>query len=471
MGLRRTRYRWKRIFALAATVVLLGAAGAPFLWVSDDALIPGVTINDMKVGGKTRGELAEIFAAKNQTLAEGALTLTHGETGETISYKDLQVAYDEKSIDEAMALGRSGPFWQRSFDRWRILLSGTSAKVEASFDEKALSAKVDALAEKYWKPPQNPMPQFQADGSVKFTEGRPYLKIEKEKLLDVAKGILQTGKSGSVEIPISEEKAPEMTKQEAAAIDTVLGQYTTYFTAGGNRSKNIELAAHSISGIYVKPGGDFSYNQSTGSRSADNGYLEAPVIINGKLEPGAGGGVCQVSSTLFNAVILAGLQVTERTCHFSPVAYAPMGRDATVADGYLDFCFRNHLKSGVYVYTVYEPGAVTAYILGNKNDKPSAVDISEVENETLPFRTVTRIDPSQEEEKKVEEGHEGYNVRINQSVSWADGRTYHDSFYSDYEPVDTIITYKKDPAVAAKEKEKAEAKAKAKKMVAKEKRG
>ena len=71
----------------------------------------------------------------------------------------------------------------------------------------------------------------------------------------------------------------------------------------------------------------------------------------------------------------------------------------------------------------------------------------------------------------MEEGHEGYNVRINQSVSWADGRTYHDSFYSDYEPVDTIITYKKDPAVAAKEKEKAEAKAKAKKMVAKEKRG
>ncbi len=465
--MRRVRYRWKRIFALATTVILLGAAGAPFLWVSDDTLIPGVTINDMKVGGKSRGELAEIFAARNQELAAGALTLTHGEISEKISYGNLHVAYDEKSIEEAMALGRSGPLWQRSFDRWRILLAGTSAKVEAAFDEKALAAKVDALVETYGKPPQNPMPQFQADGSVKFTEGRPYLKIEKEQLLEAAKAVLKTGQSGAIEIPISEEKAPEMTAKEAAAIDTVLGQYTTYFTAGGNRSKNIELAAHSISGIYVKPGGDFSYNQSTGARSADNGYLEAPVIINGKLEPGAGGGVCQVSSTLFNAVILAGLQVTERTCHFSPVAYAPMGRDATVAEGYLDFCFRNHLKEGIYVYTVYEPGAVTAYILGNKNDKPSAVDISEVENETLPFKTITRIDPSQEEEKKVEEGHEGYNVRVNQSVSWPDGRVYHDSFYSDYEPVDTIITYKKDPAVAAKEKEKAKAE---KKAVVKEKK-
>lgn len=469
--MRRTRYRWKRIFALAATVVLLGAAGAPFLWVSDGELIPGVYIHDMKVGGKTRSELSAILAARNEELAAGALTLTRGETAERISYKDLHVAYDEKSIEEAMALGRTGPLWQRSFDRWRILLSGESAKVEASYDETALQAKVDALVEKYGKPPQNPTPTFLQDGSVKFTEGRPYYKIEKEKLLEAAKAIVSTGKSGEMEIPISEAKDPEMTKVEAAAIDTVLGQYTTYFTAGGNRSKNIELAAHSISGIYVKPGGDFSYNQSTGSRSADNGYLEAPVIINGKLEPGAGGGVCQVSSTLFNTVILAGLQVTERTCHFSPVAYAPMGRDATVAEGYLDFCFRNHLKSGVYVYTVYEPGAVTAYILGNKNDKPSAVDISEVENETLPFKTITRIDPSQEEEKKVEEGHEGYNVRINQSVTWADGRTYHDSFYSDYEPVDTIITYKKDPAVVVKEKEKAKVETKAKKVVVKGKQG
>ncbi len=443
--MRRTRYRWGRIISLAAAVILVGAAGAPFLWVSDDALIPGVYMDNVNIGGKTREELRDILAEKNKTLAEGALAMTHGETTETITYRDLRVAYDKTSIDEAMALGRTGPFWQQSFDRWRILLAGASARVDATFDEKVLAAKVDAMTETYGKPPQNPVPQFGANGSVIFTEGRPYLKIEKEKLLDAAKVLLKTGKSGSVEIPISEEKAPDLTKKEAAAIDTVLGEYTTYFTAGGNRSKNIELAAASISGIYVKPGGDFSYNQSTGSRSADNGYLEAPVIINGKLEPGAGGGVCQVSSTLFNAVMLAGLQVTERTCHFSPVAYCPIGRDATVADGYLDFCFHNHLKEGVYVYTAYEPGAVTAYILGNKNDKPSAVDISEVENETLPFETITRIDPSQEEEKKVEEGHEGYNVRINQTVTWADGRTYHDSFYSDYEPVDTIITYKKDP--------------------------
>ena len=152
-----------------------------------------------------------------------------------------------------------------------------------------------------------------------------------------------------------------------------------------------------------------------------------------------------MSTTLFNAVILSGLAVTERTCHYSPASYAPIGRDATVAEGSLDFCFLNHLKHGVYIYAVYEPGAVTVRILGNQEDKPSFVEIAKKSDEVLPFKTVPRIDPSQEEEKKVEEGHEGHNVLVTQSVKWADGRIYHDSFFSDYEPVDTVITYKVKP--------------------------
>lgn len=116
-----------------------------------------------------------------------------------------------------------------------------------------------------------------------------------------------------------------MTKEAAKEINAVLAEYTTTFYPGGNRSRNIEIAANSISGRYIAPGVSFSYNQATGSRSSANGYLEAPVIINGKVEPGTGGGVCQVSTTLFNAVILSGLAVTERTCHYSPASYARSG--------------------------------------------------------------------------------------------------------------------------------------------------
>lgn len=455
------RLRKGRIFGLFSVILLLGVAAAPFIWVKRDAVVPGVRINGMKAGGMTRDELERLFEEKNQALAKGKLELVKDDlVHEEWNYKDLNVRYDEKSLDEAMVIGRQGNIFKEWKDRWAVLLTGKAAHIDADWDSEILEKKTAELMEKYGKPAENAYPSFHKDGSITFSHGRPHLEIIKEDLALSIGAALRAGKSGKVEIPVSGETKPNMSPEEAKEIDTILGRYTTYFGGDSNRSSNIRLAAEHISGTYLKPGGDFSYNQSTGSRSAENGYKEAPVIINGKLEPGSGGGVCQVSSTLFNATLLAGLQITDRTCHFSPVAYVPIGRDATVAEGYLDFRFINHLKHGIYVYAEYAPGQVTVFILGNKEDKPSYVDLSKTQDETLPFKTVTKIDPSQKEARKVEEGHEGRNVTIQQTVKWADGRTYQDSFLSDYEPVDTVITLnkKEEPKPAPKAKKKSEKK-------------
>lgn len=441
----KRRYRWKRIFGLVFTLAAIAIGSAPFLWVNDGKVIPGVTIHGRKAGGETEEELAAFFAEQNDALKAGKLTLTQGEVHETLTFASLGVRYDQKAIDEVMAIGRTGSLLARWSDRWKVLLRGAPQDIDASYDENVLRAKVETLTQKYAKPPKNAAPTFGKDGTVSFDEGRPSMKMDAKALMEAADLQLKKGESGEVEIPATDIQQPNMTKEAAKEINAVLAEYTTTFYAGGNRSRNIEIAANSISGRFVAPGASFSYNQATGSRSSANGYLEAPVIINGKVEPGTGGGVCQVSTTLFNAVILSGLAVTERTCHYSPVAYAPIGRDATVAEGSLDFCFLNHLKHGVYIYAVYEPGAVTVRILGNQEDKPSFVEIAQKSDEVLPFKTVTRVDPSQEEDKKVEEGHEGHSVLVTQSVKWADGRIYHDSFFSDYEPVDTVITYKVKP--------------------------
>ena len=440
---RRRRNRGKRWAALLITVGLLGVVVAPFVWVQSDALAPGVTIYGEKVGGMTKGQLMDRLSERNQELAQGKVVLQRGDAEQTLSYKELNVHYDESSLDEAMALGRTGNIFTQWVDRWHLLFSGEASKVEAVYNTAVLDEKIAAMEKHYSQPPQNAYPVFQKDGSISFSKGRPYLKINEEALKSSLDGLLKSGETGTLDIPVTEEKDPNMTAAEAKEINQVLGRYTTYFYPEKNRSKNIGLAAKSIDGAYVKPGNHFSYNQTTGSRSAANGYLEAPVIINGKLEPGSGGGVCQVSTTLFNAVLLSGLCVTERTCHFSPVSYAPIGRDATVAEGSLDFCFQNHLKHGVYIYTEYAPGQVTIWILGNKEDKPSSVNITQTQDDTLPFKTITRVDPSQKEDCKEESGHEGHNVTIAQDVKWADGRVYHDTFFSDYEPVDTVITYNK----------------------------
>src|SRR5205807_8651585 len=116
-----------------------------------------------------------------------------------------------------------------------------------------------------------------------------------------------------------------------------------------NRVHNIELACRAIDGTVLLPGDIFSYNETVGPRVPSAGFREAPVIIHGELQTGTGGGICQVSSTLYNAVLLADLTVLRRSHHAFPVHYLPAGRDATVVDGALDFKFKNTLKNAIAI--------------------------------------------------------------------------------------------------------------------------
>lgn len=311
--------------------------------------------------------------------------------------------------------------------------------------------------------PKEAMPVIKDDGTVEFIEGVPYLVFDRPKLVEIVGNALVSEDTDAVEIPVTEEKMPMLTKERLKNFNTVLGVYTTNFGESPNRSRNIELAAEAIRGSVVDPGTVFSYNDATGERSPDKGYLEAPVIVNGKPQPGYGGGVCQVSTTLFNAVLLSGMEVTERSPHFSPASYVPIGQDATVSYGDLDFQFINNFKNPVYVYTKYEPGAVTCWIIGAREDKPEESRVLLEYSGAIGFNTQEKVDPVQTEEKTVEYGHEGYNAGILQYARWADGRVYERSFPSYYDPVDTVITYNKDPKKAEAEK-KAAAEKKAKEV-------
>ena len=121
-----------------------------------------------------------------------------------------------------------------------------------------------------------------------------------------------------------------------------IGQYVTYYNAGNkNRSHNIMLASKAINNYVVLPGEIFSFNKVVGKRTKEKGYLDAPIIVRGELSEGIGGGICQVSSTLYNAVDKAGLHIVERYSHSRHVAYVPPGRDATVSWYGPDFVFQN----------------------------------------------------------------------------------------------------------------------------------
>lgn len=157
-----------------------------------------------------------------------------------------------------------------------------------------------------------------------------------------------------------------------------LASYTTNFDASNtNRSTNVRLATKAINGKIVKPGKTFSFNGTVGERTAAAGYKPAIIFVGGKQENGLGGGVCQVSSTLFNAVLMSNLKIAERHYHSAKISYVPLGRDATVAYGSKDFKFTNNLNTPIKIVTSYNSsGSITMKIKANYGTKIPKVSLS-----------------------------------------------------------------------------------------------
>ena len=155
------------------------------------------------------------------------------------------------------------------------------------------------------------------------------------------------------------------------AFPNQLGTYTTsYASSSANRANNVDLAAEAINGLVLMPGEEFSYNQSVDQRTPARGYKQAGVYVNGKVETDYGGGICQVSSTLYNAVLLADLEVTARTNHYFYPGYVPVGLDATVSWGAPDFRFKNNKDFPIRISTHTANRELEVSIYGvKKNDE------------------------------------------------------------------------------------------------------
>jgi len=168
---------------------------------------------------------------------------------------------------------------------------------------------------------------------------------------------------------------PRRTTDEMKKINFVLSEFSTRFDSDvRGRSTNTSLAASSIDGIILMPGEEFSFNRTLGPITTARGYQNAPVIVSGEFVEGIGGGICQVSTTLFNSVLRAGLQITDRRPHSLPVAYVPRGTDAMVSSS-SDFKFKNNFNNPIYIQAYVQNSRIHFKIYGSQNDSKN-VDIS-----------------------------------------------------------------------------------------------
>ena len=164
------------------------------------------------------------------------------------------------------------------------------------------------------------------------------------------------------------------------AFPDLLSEYSTqYYASNRNRTTNLILAANKINGTVIMPGEIFSYNKVVGARTIAAGYKEAPIYVQGKVVDGLGGGICQITSTLYNAVVYANLEVTQRSNHQFVPSYVTASRDATVVYGALDFQFKNNRNYPIKIVCSVFGGIANFKIFGLKQENDYEVEISSYE--------------------------------------------------------------------------------------------
>lgn len=338
-------------------------------FVHQNRIAFGLRFDGRPITGLTQQEAMQLFEAKAQALIpEPAIILNDGDKSYPIPAASIGLKADtEKALKEAYGAGRTGNDLQCLFDALDCALLGRTIELTGTWDEDKLDAELKKTAAAIDRPPVEGLVWIDAKG----IQHRPAQEGRKLDTAAVKNALVPKLKElrlpQTAELPV-EVTPPAIANDMYTSVNSVLAEYSTAYIANSNRGENIEIAAEKLNHHILLPGQEFSFNGTVGSRVLSEGYLDAPVIVDGKVEQDIGGGVCQVSSTLYNAILLAGLTPTVRTSHFYPSSYVPAGLDATVADGQIDFCFRNDLPHSVYILAGASGGTLTVAILGAAED-------------------------------------------------------------------------------------------------------
>lgn len=308
-------------------------------------------------------------------------------------------------------IGREGHFFNRFFDFLGLRKNHLSLSKEGLYDETKLNQIVQNTVSPVIQLPQSAR-LIEKDGNVQVVPEIWGQTINLEQVLLLLKSQISNHWSSQIDLVVEKQK-PVIVAQELDGIDSKIATYTTQFNPYDiNRNENIRIAAQQVNGVLIRPNEIFSFNEIVGNRVASAGFKEAPAYIDGKLVPDWGGGVCQVSSTLYNAVLLADLSVVERTSHIQPPGYVPLGQDATVADGLIDFKFKNTSGNSIYIATHMVNQKVTVEIYGKTNPTKPEIEIIRSNSYYSPPSTVVERDPRlpQGKELLISHGKAGLTV-------------------------------------------------------------
>jgi vancomycin resistance protein YoaR len=224
-----------------------------------------------------------------------------------------------------------------------------SASLTFSEDQATLKKALERLAPMFKKEAVGAHPALTSGKTVTIVPGSFARALNVTSTAQRVRDALQKDPTMTRFMVVLDKTPPDLTAEKLQKITGILGQFTTQTSAQTKRNHNIALAVESVDGTLLSPGETFSLNEIVGRRTQARGYRTATVFVNAEKVPGVGGGVSQVTGTLFNAAALAGIRIVEVNPHSRPVSYLPLGRDATVAFGDKDLRFTNTTSGSVYI--------------------------------------------------------------------------------------------------------------------------
>lgn len=425
--------------AVVITLAVVGAVGGSRLIdikqtldKGDGVFYPNIFVNNIPLEGKTLDEAAAVVTQQVTSLISSWKITLRTQDGRSwdITGDDLKMQYDvADQLDQLWAIGHTGSSQDR-YEQVKALEEEAAVRYTTlSYDMSRVNQILTEIKSEVDQPAVN---ATRVDDNTKwppfsYTDDVPGQTLDITGLNEKICAMVDQLESGVVDLTPTLVEAT-VTRAQLEGQIVLLGTYETSLGKTGQyvneRHENIRIGTEKFNQLIIKSGESVSFNKVTGKRTEANGYQQGLEIAYGEYRVGYGGGICQVSSTLYNAVVNAGLQVTTRTPHAIPSSYVPMGLDATVSDDRYDFVFKNTTGADIYIETEYYKGKDNYYrtkftIYGRPDPNGYTYKLESEVRETIPLPEPTYKQDKDgtyviydDETYEYSKGREGYVVDV-----------------------------------------------------------
>ncbi len=411
---------------LTVGAALFLAAGAPALADETDTISKNVYIGGVNVSGMTEEQATKAVEEKLGKGTGGNYTVKIGDETTTATAENFGMEWTNREVvHEAMEVAKCGNLIKQYKDKKDLQVEPKNFEVAYAPNEQAVKTYVEKLAEEYNRDAEEGDITF-ANGYPEVTGGETGIAVNVDQSVS---SIMKALEGDGTELTVvAEVQKPSVTKEELSQVKDVLGTATTYYGSSYERNTNVEVGASKINGTLIMPGETFSVTAAVTPFNADNGYYPAPSYESGQVVDTYGGGICQVSTTLYNAVLKAELQVDERHNHTMLVSYVDPSKDAAIAEGLMDFVFTNNTDAPIYIYGVGYQGTLNFTIYGHETRDPNrsisfrSETLSQTDASTN-VKLVAKSDQNIGYLNQTQSAHQGLEAVLWKDIVNADGTT------------------------------------------------